>query len=139
MLEHRLSGSPILVDANGNGQFLAHVDLTEKGKGQFDEIPWLQKLIHASPECLPIADIEPGLGRFFSVCREMPVAPAGYLDNLLMTPQGDIAIVETELFRNPEARRARSGAGDRLCDHPVSHELFHVRECRPSGHIRSAR
>jgi hypothetical protein len=30
----------------------------------------------------------------------------GYIDNLLMTPSGDIAIVETKLFRNPQARRA---------------------------------
>jgi hypothetical protein len=38
------------------------------------------------------------------ICREFPT-PHGPVDNLLMTPAGDIALVETKLFRNPEARR----------------------------------
>ena len=38
------------------------------------------------------------------ICREFRT-PHGYIDNLLMTLAGDIALVETKLFRNPEARR----------------------------------
>ncbi len=31
--------------------------------------------------------------------------PHGYVDNLLMTGRGDIALVETKLFGTPQARR----------------------------------
>src|SRR5437879_4507479 len=30
---------------------------------------------------------------------------SGYLDNLLVTPAGDLALIECKLWRNPEARR----------------------------------
>jgi hypothetical protein len=53
---------------------------------------------------LPLAEIEPGLYPFVAICREMPT-PRDPMDNLLMTGRGDIALVETKLFRNPEARR----------------------------------
>ncbi len=35
---------------------------------------------------------------------ELPVS-SGFLDNLLVTPAGDLALVECKLWRNPEARR----------------------------------
>jgi hypothetical protein len=57
-----------------------------------------------NPGCLPITEIEPSLDTFFPICREMQT-PRGYIDNLLMTGSGDIAIVETKLYRNPQARR----------------------------------
>lgn len=97
-----LTGVPLLVGPAGS-RALERVPLTLQGTGEFDEA-WLQRLIHDHPACLPIADIEPGLDPFAAICREMPT-PKGYLDNLLMTGTGDIAIVETKLFRNPEARR----------------------------------
>lgn len=96
------TGSPVLVGPDSS-QILERIPLLPKGQGVFDEA-WLQRLIHNSPECLPVGEIEPGFGRLFPVCREMPIA-AGYIDNLLMTGAGEITIVETKLFRNPEARR----------------------------------
>jgi hypothetical protein len=98
-----LAGSPVLVEPGGERVSLERVPLTSGVLGQFDEA-WLQNLIHTTPACLPISEIEPGLGRFMPICRELPT-PHGYIDNLLMTPAGDIALVETKLFRNPEARR----------------------------------
>lgn len=53
---------------------------------------------------MPIQEIEPGLDPFTPVCRELKTQH-GYVDNLLMTGRGDIALVETKLFRNPQARR----------------------------------
>jgi hypothetical protein len=35
---------------------------------------------------------------------ELPL-PSGYVDNLYATPDGDLIVGETKLFRNPEARR----------------------------------
>jgi hypothetical protein len=98
-----LAGSPVLVEPGGEGKPLERVPLTSGSLGQFNEA-WLQGLIHANPACLPISEIEPGLGRFVPICRELPT-PHGPIDNLLMTPAGEIALVETKLFRNPEARR----------------------------------
>jgi len=93
---------PLIVGMDG-AHALERVPLTPAGMSAFDE-GWLQRLIHDHPTCLPIGEIEPGLDPFTAICREMPT-PRGSVDNLLMTGAGDICIVETKLFRNPEARR----------------------------------
>ncbi|OFX10430.1 MAG: hypothetical protein A2516_10580 [Alphaproteobacteria bacterium RIFOXYD12_FULL_60_8] len=69
----------------------------------YDE-KWLQTLLHRHPTCLPMDQIEPGFPELVPVCMELGL-PCGYLDNLFMTPEGDIVIVEVKLFRNPQARR----------------------------------
>ncbi len=79
----------------------------DHGDGGFRE-DWLQGLIDRHPSVLPIAEIEPGLAEAVAVCRELPVA-SGYIDHLLITPEGGIVLVETKLWRNPEARRAVIG------------------------------
>ncbi len=73
------------------------------GDGQHDEA-WLQALIHNHPEIVPITDIEPGFGDLIPVAREVPTRH-GVIDNLFLTPAGDIVIAETKLWRNPEMRR----------------------------------
>jgi len=65
---------------------------------------WLQGLIETNPEVLPIAEIEPAFAPPVSIGREVETA-AGFIDNLLLSPQGYLTIVETKLWRNPEARR----------------------------------
>ena len=72
-------------------------------KSPYDE-KWLQVLIMANPSLLPVHEIELGFGDFVPVCMELPVG-SGFVDNLLVTPRGDIALVECKLWRNPEARR----------------------------------
>ena len=72
-------------------------------EGRHDE-QWLQRLIHRHPTCIPMDQIEPGLPELVSICMELPLS-SGCLDNLLMTPEGDIVIVEVKLFKNPQARR----------------------------------
>ena len=100
---NRFTGVPVLVGPDGGGEKLEQVPLSGADGAAFNEA-WLQRLIDSNPACLPIDEIEPGLPAFLSVCREVPT-PHGYIDNLLMTPAGDIAIVETKLFHNPQARR----------------------------------
>jgi hypothetical protein len=90
----------VLVELGGEGVPLERVPLISGVLRQFDEA-WLQNLVHTTPACLPISEIEPGLGRLVPIGREFPT-PHGPVDNLLMTPAGDIALVETKLFRNPE-------------------------------------
>lgn len=65
---------------------------------------FVQDLIHRHPGIIPIAEIEPAFSPLVSVCRELPT-PAGFLDNLWLTPNGGIVLGEAKLFRNPEARR----------------------------------
>lgn len=65
---------------------------------------WLQNLIHMNPKLVPASDLEPVWDELVAVCREMP-CPAGYIDNLFVTPKGYLVFVECKLWRNTEARR----------------------------------
>lgn len=65
---------------------------------------WLQKLIHDHPHLLPIQEIETGFSPLISIGREVST-PAGFIDNLFISPDGYITIIETKLWRNAEARR----------------------------------
>lgn len=76
--------------------------------GQLYTEAWLQGLIQRHPLLLPVDQIEPALTPLIPVCVELPI-PSGYVDNLFLTPDGGIVLVETKLWRNPEARRAVIG------------------------------
>ena len=93
-------GTPVLVPADGAAWLLERIIL---GAGNHNE-NWLQQLIFDHPEALPIHDIEPGFGDIVSIAREVPCGH-GFIDNLYLTPAGDIVLVETKLWRNGEARR----------------------------------
>lgn len=92
-----MDGSALIV-RGGRSVILARA----KDHGQ--EEKWLQRLIHENPGCLPMREIEPGFTELVSVCMELPIG-RGRVDNLLMTPQGNIVIVEVKLWKNAEARR----------------------------------
>jgi hypothetical protein len=96
----RARGIPVLVDPGGKRSRLERIRL---GSGNHDE-NWLQELIQAEPSILPIADIEPGFGDPVAAAREVPCGH-GFIDNLFLTPSGDIILVETKLWRNSEIRR----------------------------------
>ena len=65
---------------------------------------WLQRFLAHCPDTLPIGDIEPVLEGAVPVCLELPTA-AGYVDLLLVTPRGDLVLVECKLWRNPQSQR----------------------------------
>jgi hypothetical protein len=69
----------------------------------YDE-KWLQHLIMRHPSLLPVDQIEPAFNPLIPICVELPVG-SGSMDNLFVTPAGDLALVECKLWRNPEARR----------------------------------
>ena len=91
---------PVLIGADKVRVDLVRVHL---GNGTENE-SWLQELIHTHPDVLPIADIEPGFGEPIAAAREVPCAH-GYIDNLYLTPSGEIVLVETKLWRNSQMRR----------------------------------
>jgi hypothetical protein len=76
----------------------------EKGNTDGYKERWLQKLVSRYPNVLPIEQIEPALTPAIPICMELPLA-SGFVDNLYATPDGDLIVGETKLFRNPEARR----------------------------------
>lgn len=96
----RAHGKPVLVDTAGKQDRLERIYL---GSGTHSE-SWLQALIHTHPDILPIAEIEPGFGTLVPAAREVPCGH-GFIDNLYLTPSGDIVIVEAKLWRNSEIRR----------------------------------
>jgi len=65
---------------------------------------WLQNLIQRNPHIVPVDQIEPALTPLVPICMELPTG-SGWADNLLMTADGGIILVEAKLWRNPEARR----------------------------------
>ena len=89
------SGTPILVSDSESTPLEPARDMTERR---------LQELIYTHPKCLPMDQIEPGLGDLVSVCMELPLR-VGPVDNLLITPEGNLVMVEVKLWGNPEARR----------------------------------
>ena len=97
---------PLVVDAFEGGasvQALTRVHLNAAKPGAYTE-GWLQRLIHRAPNLLPVDQIEPALIPLIPVCLELPTS-SGYVDNLFVTSDGELVLVECKLWRNPEARR----------------------------------
>jgi hypothetical protein len=96
----RRTGTPILREPDGSITRPKRISFTQK---TFDE-GWIQELIRANPELLPVDEIEPVFSPLVAIGREVSTN-AGPIDNLYLSPQGYLTIVETKLWRNPEARR----------------------------------
>lgn len=74
-------------------------------KGSVIDEAWLQRLIHDTPDVLPVTAVySRARGSLVSIGREVTV-PTGFIDNLLITGSGHVVVVETKLWRNPQARR----------------------------------
>ena len=106
----RRDGRPQWVNESDKSvQSLTRTDLAGREGNRFDEA-WLQDLLYRCPEVFPTEQIEPGFGDLIPVCRELTVALGagrmGSLDNLYVTRDGGLVIVEAKLWRNPEARRS---------------------------------
>lgn len=88
------------IDQNGNGDSLIPID----PRDQLFQENWLQTLLIKHPGILPVADIEPVFYPLIPIGREVPT-DTGIIDNLYISQQGYPVIVETKLWRNPDARR----------------------------------
>lgn len=89
---------------NASGHESTAIRLAARDSNETYTEAWLQSLIYENPALLPASAIEPAFDRLLPVCRELP-CPSGYLDNLYVTPDGGLVLVECKLWRNPEARR----------------------------------
>jgi hypothetical protein len=82
---------------------LQKVAFKASSQTELDE-KWLQQLLFDHPDLLPASLIHPSYSPLIPVCQELNT-DAGRLDLLYVTPHGGLVIVETKLWRNPEARR----------------------------------
>lgn len=92
-------GAPVVV-RDGRASILQRVRFDGR---DYDEA-WLQQLLFDHPRLLPIGEIEPWFDDALPVVRELPTA-AGPLDLLYVNARGYLTLVETKLWRNPQARR----------------------------------
>jgi len=79
---------------------LQRIDLNESSIME----TWVQELVFEHPAVLPIEDIDPWFAPPVPIAREVTTT-AGSIDALYVSPTGGLTIVETKLWRNPEARR----------------------------------
>lgn len=101
-------GRPIIISNEGATitpeRFLDGAFATSSTTASAKSEKWLQTLIHKHPLLLPVHDIEPGIGHPIPAAMEVCCAP-GRIDNLYLTPTGNIVLAETKLWKNPQARR----------------------------------
>jgi hypothetical protein len=104
----RQDGLPVWVD-EAEAQVLEPVALGLAGEGASYDEAWIQGLLHRHPSTFPVEQIEPGFGRLIPVCRELPLrlggTRSGRVDNVFVTANGRLVLVEAKLWRNPQARR----------------------------------
>ncbi len=86
--------------ANGTTTALLRVPFDER---TFDE-DWFQDILFRNPSLLPVDEIEPLFAPLVPLAREL-ATPAGPVDIVYITADGYLTLVETKLWRNPEARR----------------------------------
>ena len=101
-------GTPLLLSGDMSGTLLSRVALQHDSAEMYQEC-MLQEVIDRWPKILPIHDFYPNVEGLCSLGREIPVPVAdgaeGFIDNLLVTDNAHLLIVETKLWRNPEAVR----------------------------------
>lgn len=91
--------SPIMLSKSGQAKTLRRLGF-DSG---FSE-SWLQEQLFSYPSCLPVSEIDPGYPEIAPLCMELQ-AGSGRIDIIAVTPHGRLVIVETKLWRNPDARR----------------------------------
>ena len=97
---------PFIIGAPGTpgaSTLLERIPLDSAAGGVQSE-RWLQEPLFRHPESLPVKEIDPHIGPLMPVCMEIETG-AGQADILYLTPSGQVVLVETKLWRNPEARR----------------------------------
>lgn len=100
--------APILIPPGGPSEPLQKIRLSGDGSSADYDEAWLQQLLFRHPEALPIEEIDRAYSGAVPVCMELNT-PAGPIDALYATPQGRLVVLETKLWRNPEARRTVVG------------------------------
>jgi len=99
----RQHSTPLLIPA-GSGKAVPLKPLAQLRAADGMSEAEIQQLVHAHPECLPIAEIDPMFANPVSICTELST-PAGLIDIFMVTASGLPVLVECKLWRNPQGRR----------------------------------
>lgn len=91
---------PFLINQDASGQRFQPIDIQ---KPMYNE-KWLQDLLRRNPEILPVVEIEPVFYPLIPIGQEVGTE-TGAIDNLFISYRGYLVLVETKLWRNPEAKR----------------------------------
>jgi len=91
---------PFLINQDASGQRFQPIDTQNP---LYNE-KWLQDLLRRNPEILPVAEIEPVFYPLTPIGQEVGTE-TGAIDNLFISHRGYLVLVETKLWRNPEAKR----------------------------------
>lgn len=102
-------GIPALLSGGNEAPIstLRPISFAKDDLASFDE-KLLQRIVDQSPDILPIRDFYPAVTSVCSLGCEIPVdlgERQGRIDNLLVTNDGHLVLVETKLYRNSEAIR----------------------------------
>jgi len=95
-----MKACPYLINKDASGQKLQHITIQERA---YDEI-WLQDVLRRHPDILPVDEIETVFYPLVPIGREV-VTETGAIDNLFISHRGYLVLIETKLWRNPEAKR----------------------------------
>lgn len=90
----------VLLNAAGNPQLVTRVP-----QGEARREHTLRDLIHDNPAMMPVHELDPSIGRVFTVARELNIPGVGFVDVVLADERGRLIVVECKLWRNPQARR----------------------------------
>lgn len=92
--------APFLIDQSASGKCLQPI----KSKDKLYDEAWLQELIRKQPDILPVNEIETVFYPLIPIGVEV-ITETGIIDNLFISQRGYLVLIETKLWRNPEAKR----------------------------------
>jgi hypothetical protein len=81
------------------------VERLAKSHKRFDEA-WVRDLLFKTPSVLPTESVLRDAGEFIPIAIEIPLEGSGVADLVGVTAGGYPVVVETKLWRNPQARRS---------------------------------
>lgn len=97
-------GLPVVIRRNGaTCRRLERLSLRQGAQPSFEELT-LQKALFDNPQSLPIADIDATFSDLTPLCTELSTN-SGSIDIVFASRSGRLVLVETKLWRNPQARR----------------------------------
>lgn len=99
MNESRMSKKPVLVTDEGV-EALVRIPLTSR----FFSEAWLQDVLEREPSVLPAGYVDQVFAPLLFIAREVSV-DSNAIDLLFLSAKGYLVVVETKLWRNPDAKR----------------------------------
>jgi len=93
-----MKANPIILDSPDDaGHCLTHI-IVKENESKTEK--WLQELLYKHPNLLPIDAFDDSYGPPIPIGREVC-----HIDNLYVSPEGNLTIVETKLWKNPDKHR----------------------------------